>query len=407
MKDLRLILDACEAAQKERVTAALATVVSVAGSAYRRPGARMLVYSNGDRVGAISGGCLEADVAQRGLRVLESGEPDYVFYSANISNGDVIAELGCKGSVGVLIEPLPLAPLDLDFGTIDARSPARECLQFLGSFQNRRGRGAIATVYHIEGTSVLQPGDRFLQRSGEAIHTVLNPHRDQRCSECIQALLPRLQIDIAECMRDAYPRNQLYELSNGVVSVLIEPVYPPIALLICGAGQDAQPLAAVADLLGWDVTVIDHRESMLAAGRFPGARTTHTREPDAIVELALDDRTAVVLMSHSYERDSEWLRHFSSAEIGYLGLLGPRHRAEEMLMTHGLLSSAEPQYVPIFSPIGLDIGAETSEEIALAIVAEIQSVLSGSSAGYLRDRSGPIHRPVSISAPDREQQWLG
>lgn len=405
MKDLRLILDACEAAQTERATAALATVVSVAGSAYRRPGARMLVYANGDRVGAISGGCLEADVAQRALRVIDRGQPDYVFYSANISNGDVIAELGCKGSVGVLIEPMLLAPLTAETG--NEISPARECLKFLASFRNRRGRGAIATVYDTDGTSFLQPGDRFLQRCGEVIRPALYSHREQQCSECMQALLPRLQADLAECMRDAYPRNQLYELPNGFASMLIEPVNPPIALVICGAGQDAQPLAAVADLLGWDVTVIDHRESMLAPERFPGGRTIHTIQSEVLKDLELDGRTAVVLMSHSYERDGDWLRYFASAEIGYLGLLGPRHRAEDMLEAHGLLSSTEPQTVPIYSPIGLDIGAETSEEIALAIVAEIQSVLSGSTAGYLRDRSGPIHRPVPISASDRElQPWF-
>ena len=405
MKELRLILEACESAPSGCQVAALATVVSVAGSAYRRPGARMLVFANGERVGAISGGCLEADVAQRALRVIESRQPEYVFYSANISNGDVIVELGCKGSVGVLIEPLPMAPLALSVNedTDPETSPARECLRFLAGFRNRRGRGAIATVYATEGNSVLHIGDRFVQRRDEDIRPLLHPHYAPYCADCLQSLLPLIQADLQACMYEAYPRNRTYELAGGVINVLIEPVTPPISLVICGAGHDARPLAAVADLLGWDVTVIDHRDSMLAPGRFPGARTMHVTHPEAALErLALDDRTAAVIMSHSYERDREWLKLFSSAEIGYLGLLGPRHRAEEMLAERDLLSGGISR--PIFSPIGLDIGAETAEEIALAIVAEIQSVLSRSPAGFLRDRGGPIHRAVSVSSPERELQ---
>jgi len=379
MKELQAALAACGNEGEAGRSSALATVVKVEGSAYRRPGARMLVGPDGSRIGSVSGGCLEADVALHARQVAASGIPEYVLYDSRSSNGDVIAELGCKGAVGVLIERVD-SPYVL------------ASLQFLTGFAQDRGEGAHVTVFRVEGECPVDVGDRLMQRAR-------GPLQGSRQALAIASrLLPHME----QAMQEGQARTITLSFSAGRAEALIEPIQSPLSLLLFGAGPDAVPLAPMASLLGWQVTVVDHRASMLSAERFPGAATLLLSHPDHWKDLpTLDARTAAVIMSHNYLRDLAWLRRLLRSPLRYIGLLGPRKRAEQMradLCQDGLLT--DPEILsPLYSPTGLDIGSETAEEIALAIVAEIQAALHDRSGGFLRERKGPIHSHSEM--PDR------
>jgi xanthine dehydrogenase accessory factor len=356
--------------------AALATVVKVEGSAYRRPGARMLVSGEGTRIGAISGGCLEADVVLRAQQVITTGEAEYVLYDTRHANGDLIVELGCQGAVGILIERTD-------------NPEVQGSLQFLASFTQERGEGAMATVFRIEGTCPVRVGERLQQRGQEAVGGSL-------ATSCLTA---SLQQACGQVRQSGHAQTRTVRFSSGLAEVLIEPVHSPPALLLCGAGQDAIPLAQMARLLGWQVTVMDHRPSLLTQERFPGAETRLITQPERLPDYCTPDaRTAVVLMTHSYVNDRLWLQHLLPLPFGYVGLLGPRKRGAQLLADlrqEGTVFDAA-WLGRLHSPVGLDLGSETSEEIALAVLSEIQAVLHDREGGFLRDRKGSIH-PTSSS----------
>jgi xanthine dehydrogenase accessory factor len=161
----------------------------------------------------------------------------------------------------------------------------------------------------------------------------------------------------------------------------------PLRLLVCGAGHDAIPLVRQATELGWRVVVVDVRHALLTPERFPGADFADPDPVDAVASLAVDERTAVILMSHNYLRDIAYLRTFVESPLAYLGVLGPRGRTEQMLAEIG----APEAITRLHAPAGLDIGAEGAEEVAHSIVAEILAVTHGRRGEPLRDRRGPIH----------------
>jgi xanthine/CO dehydrogenase XdhC/CoxF family maturation factor len=199
--------------------------------------------------------------------------------------------------------------------------------------------------------------------------------------------LHRLETDgaAAAALRDGTPRVE--ELDGA--RVYLEPLLPPLRLLVCGAGHDAIPLVRLATELGWRVVVVDVRQALLTAERFGPGADFAIPDPDAAAEaLAPDERTAAILMSHNYLRDIAYLRSFLHAPLAYLGVLGPRGRTEQMLAEIG----APEAIARLHAPAGLDIGAEGPEEVAHAIIAEILSVIRGRGGGPLRNLRGPIHQ---------------
>lgn len=368
MRDILSIATACREEEISGRTVVLATVVKVEGSAYRRPGARMLVRSDGSRIGSISGGCLEADTAEHALRAMETGEPQLLCYNGR-SSFDPVAETGCKGAIYILIEPV---------------TPELLCsLDFMTSFISARGAGAVATVFRVKGKSQICVGDRIMQREQGSIQGSIIDSR------VILALMPAL----AEARVNGKPLVKTITIKEAGVEIeaMVEPALSPIALAICGAGQDAIPLAKMAGMLGWQVTILDHRDSLLSSLRFPGA---HALLPQPGKQsLMLDSRTAVVLMTHNYEQDWRWLQFALASPVKYIGVLGPRKRMDQLRSDwwEEGLALGESDMKRIHSPIGLDLGAETSEEIALSILAEIQSVFHDRCAYPLRDGHGAIH----------------
>lgn len=372
MKELQNILAAFEKSQSSE-RSAIATIVKTIGSVYRRPGARMLLTEAGQIVGAISGGCLESDVFERAKPLLQDSKPIVVQYDTTVSD-DVIWGLGmgCNGSVQVLIESLNTAS-------------AKRQLEFIADCFQQNQPGAIATIFQVEGDVDVQIADRlFLKPDGTVAEGAANPQ-----------LATRLLPDTCGVLAEGKTQVISYVLDHGSVEVLIEAVHPPVPLLIFGAGYDAIPVMQLAKQLGWHVTVIDHRPTFATRDRFPQADEIIVCNPNELhVHLTLNSRMVAVVMTHHYLHDQTLLRTLLPSPIHYLGMLGPKRRTQQLLedlSIQGLTS--DDQLQRLYYPIGLDLGAETPEEIALAIVAEIQAVFTERTGGMLKDRKAPIHHP--------------
>ena len=332
--------------------AVLATLVKMVGSAYRRPGAMMLVTADGTAVGTISGGCLESDVRAHADRVLSAGRPSLLHY--DLARDDPVWGLGmgCKADLDVLLEPLAPGALP-------------QHLAFARQLVRTRRYGVVATVFRTEGDAV-PVGARLLlaDAPGPAGDLVAGPLREAILAAARGAL---------ECRRDAVAEHRG---PWGSVEVLCHVVVPPIALFACGGG-DAPPLVRLAEQLGWHATQVqgDAKRTGLDAAPAP------------------DARTAAVVMTHNYERDLALLGELLPSPAGYVGILGPRARTEQLLAdldTRGSAPSAD-QVARLHGPVGLDVGAESAEEVALAITAEVQAFFARRPGGSLRRRQGPIH----------------
>jgi xanthine/CO dehydrogenase XdhC/CoxF family maturation factor len=368
MSELRAILDRLDAAAQEGRPAVLATVVGVVGSAYRRPGARLLLSPDGDRVGMVSGGCLEADVARKAWWRTSEG-PVVVRYDTGAGDDGAWAfGLGCGGVVDVLLE------------RIGPGSPP-EYLSFLRSpFEAREGV-ALARVVGGDGGAV----GEWLGCDGDGCvrHALSDPD-----------LIPDVAGAAARALRAGRSTHGEFKTSRGPVSVCVEVIRPPVSLLICGAGPDAVPVVTIAKALGWHVTVYDTRPGGNSRGRFPAADLVVSGPPEQVaIRTKLEPGSAAVVMSHNYEDDRKLLRAILPSPVGYIGALGPRRRATSLLEDlsgDGFVPTAT-QLARLHAPVGLDLGSETPEEIALAVVAEAKAALAGRAGGPLRDRVGHLH----------------
>ncbi len=311
----------------------LATLVAVEGSSYRKVGARMLLARDGTRLGSISGGCLEEDVCERARAVARSGRAELAVYDTTSEN-DLVwgVGTGCHGIVRLLLELLPTG---------------RPWILRLDENLRRDRPTELEVVW--EAAHPDQLGTRLASESpGPA---------------------PGVRI-----FRQTLP--------------------PPPALAVVGAGADAQPLVRAGKDLGWKVGVGDPRPAFATAARFPEADTLAAAEASLLVDrLAPGPGALAVVMTHHYVHDLPLLRQLLPRPLAYLGLLGPRQRAERILgdLAAGGFTVTPDMRGRLRAPVGLDLGADTSEEIALSILAEMRAALAGRDARPLRERSGPIH----------------
>lgn len=351
MRDWADIVKAYTALQANGKPAALATVVRVEGSAYRRPGARMLVTEDGQTWGGVSGGCLERDVADRARGVIVSGQP-YV-YRYDTADDELIARgvsTGCGGTIDVLIQPL--------LGSCQVIELARQVLKH---------RQAV-TVATIVGTP---------------------PHLRHRLGETSQLdQLPQEVRDLAS----PFIRPQRLSFGSSITEkydYLVERLMPPQRLVIVGGGPDAVPVLIIAKTLGWHVAVVAARPALSLQARFGDADETYVTGSDQPLQsVPITGDCAMVVMTHNIARDAAVLAALETRPR-YLGLLGPRHRAER---TIAALPEGHPGRA-LHSPIGLDIGSESPEEIALSIIAEVQACIRTADAR-------PLHSKPSTHQPD-------
>ena len=333
----------------------------------------MVIRPDGGTVGSISAGCLDRDVCERAQAVIVSGKPALVAYDTTAAGDNVWGlGLGCAGLVEILIEPL------------GQDAPANRVLTFLGERVSRRDVGVVVTVFRSGGAAAGAVGWRLMLTEGGPTS----------CSVEDPRLAQTLTDGARQALREGRSRVREYAVPGGTAEALIEVVSPPMPLVIYGAGDDAVPLARLAKEVGWHVTVVDSRSGFATTERFPWADVVVVVRPeDAGPRVPLNDRTAAVVMTHNYGHDLELLKILLPSPVRYLGILGARNRTMAMLraLKEAGLAVAEHDLAKVYSPVGMDIGAETPEEIALAILAEIRAVTTGRTAGFLRDRRGSIH----------------
>jgi len=369
MKELQEILKRISQF-KENEKAILATVVDVVGSSYRRAGARMLIDANGYSIGTVSGGCLEADVLERAKRVLKTGEATVITYDTTKDENSVFGlGMGCRGVIRVLLE------------AIEKESFLFRVFQFL--FEHRH-RQFIATIISSDRAVI----------GGRIFYSAFDQFDFEH--------LPNEVEDFGELKNDCekfFAQNKAaevraYKIGDDYFELFFENISPPLSLLLFGAGFDALPVVRFAKELGWRVTVIDHRAVFANEGRFPEAdEIVVSRAEDLPAELFADENSAAVVMTHNYERDREVLHLLLNSSCRYIGALGPKKRTGNLIqeLRDEERTFNEENLNKIHAPIGLDIGAETPEEIALAVIAEIKSTLANRSGGFLRERNGSIN----------------
>ncbi len=368
MKEQKAILEAYDRADKTR-RMALATVVRVRGSSYRSPGARMLITDDGTWTGSISGGCLEGDALRKARQVMTTNTPVAVSYdTSEESNQNLGISLGCNGIIDVLIEPVtcqhPHDPVTLFRNVVAEQQPV-----------------ALATVF---SNGSLQ-GEKMLIRSdGECIVRLSSAALNKKVSD-----------DLVRCLETHRSETKAYLIGREIIEVFIEVIQPTVSLLIFGAGFDARPVCQLAKSLGWEVSVTDECVAHIAPLFFPNADKLSLCNREFVSrDFDITPYTACVLMSHNYAYDRDVLKKLLTTPTPYIGILGPRKRFDKMLneyVLQGLTLTAD-DHQRIHSPIGLDIGAETPDEIALSIIAEIQSRFTGRPGGFLKDRPTPIHQ---------------
>jgi xanthine dehydrogenase accessory factor len=373
VKEIASILSICT--QQPENALALATLVKATGSTYRRLGARMLVLRNGESIGGVSGGCLERDVVEKARVASEERESILVNYDTSAEEDIVFgAGLGCKGAIHILIEPLRPG------------SAADEWIRFAGGVFQQRQSGAAATVFQIRGDVPVRLGDRLMLDSDGNVSGRIED----------QSLNAKILAAAVETLSANRSKSMEFNLRGGVAEVLVEVIHAPAALVIFGAGYDAVPLSRLAKEVGFHVTVTDVSPTYARVARFPEADAVAVVRPEEIATLGLNRRTAVVIMSHNYLTDRGFLKAVLPLNLRYLGLMGPRARASQMLedLREAGLGAGVDLLRRIHNPVGLDIGAENPEQIALAILAEIQAVTAGRPGGLLREKKGPIHAPT-------------
>jgi xanthine dehydrogenase accessory factor len=352
-RETREVLDRLAAVRSTGMRAALCTVIRVQGSAYRREGAKLLVADDGTTAGNVSGGCLEQDVREAALQVIRSGLAEVRSYC---SSSDEIAAwdlgLGCDGQVEVLIELAP-EPLPTERALLDGRIPF-----------------AVATL--------LPTGPRLLV-TPDSTEGTLGAHL--------------LDAEVAVRARELLKTGHSAVLELGDRSVFIESLIPPPQLVLCGAGEDARPLARFAAEIGFRIVVTDKRPAYLTARRFPAAAAlVDGGAEDFDHRLSLDETCYAVVMTHNFGDDQEFIRALLRSPVAYIGMLGPRQRTERIL---GNLSREgafdDSQRDRIYGPVGLDIGTDGAEQVALSVIAELLAVHSGRRARSIRERAAPIH----------------
>jgi xanthine dehydrogenase accessory factor len=348
MKEIRTILSTySQKTKNEKV--ALATVVRVEGSSYRRMGARMLVSENGHWVGGISGGCLEGDALKRARMAILKERASIITYDTSIDDDHQIGVgLGCNGIIDVLFTP------------IDENDSQNAISVLENTNSNIRKIRKLITVTACGNKQLLGKLIEFEQLKDLS---------------SIEKLVDLNQL-VAHIKNIERSKNLVV---NSVLSLFVEIVPPPIHLLLFGHQYDIYPLIRQIKELGWDYSIIA-----------PENKVKNERVTD-VESLIFDEFTAAILMSHSLQTDKENLRFLLDKPINYIGMLGPRVRSERIFKELDCLINDE-KFKNIYAPTGLDIGATNPEEIALSILVEIKTVFSQRTATHLRERETPIHQ---------------
>ncbi len=372
MHEIISIIKAYQQAVGAGKKTALATVVHVEGSSYRRPGARMLISEDAEITGSISGGCLEGDAFRKALHVILSDKAMLVTYdTADEDDAKFGMGLGCQGVIQVLIEPLQ-----------GERGAA--IIELLQKATASRQYASLVTFFSMSDKKAPQYGSVYLcSEKGESFGALPLLSKDTIDAEA------RLVI---EQRRSSFKK---YLIDQQEIIVFTELIQPPVSLVVVGAGNDVIPVVKMAEMLGWQSTVLDGRPMYASRERFPmpTCQVFHSKAEQILDRVQIDHRTVFVLMSHNYNYDLAVLKVLLQHPLTYIGVLGPHKKMKMMmddLVANGIhLTDAQKE--TIHGPVGLHIGAETAEEIAVSIIAEIQAKLTATDTRPLKEKQDSIH----------------
>jgi len=322
---------------------ALVTLVRAEGSSYRQPGARLLLGKQGEYAGTISGGCLEAEVARKAAWLIREGAVVERYSTMFDDTADIPFGLGCGGIVDLLIEPVDTLECRAVLTALDGALVGDEVTVL--TWLPRAGRRLARAV---------------LAASGDFTFT----------SEGLT------ELELAAAKAGVLLKGGIDNSDSGV---FVERVEAPQRLFVLGAGDDAKPVVSMAALLGWNVSVIDGRAQMARADRFPEAEQVVAASAASSEVRSIRHDDAVVLMTHSYEQDRELLAAVLPLHPRYLGLLGARHRSSLLVSEAAAILgwTVGACCDRIYAPVGLDLGGDGPEAIALAVIAEVQACCMG------------------------------
>lgn len=368
MKEIKQITEAYQNIDFSKTQAALATVVRVEGSSYRRTGARMLVLESGEWIGGISGGCLEGDALKKARLAMSQNKATLITYDTTDDDPYQIGVgLGCNGIIDVLITPL------------DPQNPNNAVRQ-LQSCIDQRTPNLVVTVTGISKAHASIALGNVFRFDNEAHFTGIFP-----LSQLNESLIPAIK----EALDATKSISKEYTLEDGTrLTLFLEVILPAIQLYVFGSNYDVYPMVKVAKELGWRVISVCNPAKMHASlSDMADAVVPKDHQPE------IDSFTAAISMCHDYETDYRNLQMLLKTNIKYIGLLGPKKRTIKMYdrMAEEETPLTTKQEELIYSPVGLDIGAATPEEIALSVCAEIRAFFSGRDGNRLKFRPKPIY----------------
>ncbi len=392
MKEIRDIILFFDQAQQQGKKTALASVVHLEGSSYRRPGARMLINDEGQLTGAISGGCLEGDALRKALLVIAQQHSKLVTYDTKDEEDESVGlQLGCAGIIQVLFEP------------IDTNAEINPITLLRKAIASRQ-KSVLVTLFSTEEKHKPQIGTCLLMQADNTITG------DIPFAEIKEAII----MEVHSVMKSKASIFKNYSTQNSIVTAFIEFLHPPISLVVVGAGNDAIPLVNIATILGWEVRIVDGRNTHAKPGRFASTCQVFAGKPEKVLDqIPIDEKTVFVLMTHNYNYDLAMLKILLEKNVSYIGVLGPKKKLVKMLdeltgkahpddMVGRGMKLTEKQLNSIYGPVGLEIGAETAEEIAVSIIAEINAVFAGKKRLSLRDSKEFIHSKMNTATENRK-----
>ncbi|MBU1822688.1 MAG: XdhC family protein [Bacteroidetes bacterium] len=371
MKEIKSILKAYKNLDHDTTRAALATVVRVEGSSYRRTGARMLVMDNGVWVGGISGGCLEGDALKRARLAIAKSAPSLITYDTTEDDAHQIGVgLGCNGVIDVLLAPIE---------PTDPNNPVEVLKNVVA---DGRKTNVLLTITQLDGElNGLGAGHMIRYQNQNSLHALAD-----------ESLIDEVEKAVQNVIHQSKSAGLAFTLSDGrEIELFAEFLPPELHVILMGHQYDVFPLVKVIKEAGWRATIVAnpqklHREVTSLVHQVVAPE-------DFVPEELIDSYTAVILMSHDYKSDKRNLPRLLPTSAAYIGMLGPRVRSEKIFreLSEEGYSVSQEDMERIFAPVGLDIGAITPEEIALSIVAEIRAVFSNRAGRFLRERESTIH----------------
>ncbi len=369
MKEIKAIINAYHSIDFTMNKAALATVVRVEGSSYRRSGARMLVIDSGEWIGGISGGCLEGDALKKAKFAIAQNKSSIITYDTTENDPFQIGVgLGCNGIIDVLLTP------------IDPQDFNNQILNLEKCIETREPNIIITVLKSKENNAQIYVGQSFLNDKKIDFITLFSLKNE----------IDFFEKDLVNCKASRQSIIKKYQTEEGEIELFLEVIIPATHLIIYGGNYDIYSLVKLAKEVGWKVSVVCNP---LKVHKSLFDLADAVIEKERADEIEIDEFTVAILMAHDYETDFQNMRKLLKTNILFIGMLGPKKRTDKMFLklSEECNPISEQDLGRIATPVGLDIGATTPEEIAISIIAEIKTFFSGRDGSRLKFRNGAIY----------------